>query len=143
MAEMAAGAEIPPVAVALRQLPGATPEEFGRVEQLLIGSLRTLGGWRWSMAYPTRGEIVRALRVASSADDPEQAYIGAAAEIALICDQILIPLVPPLALHTRTLTTEEIDAIHTYTDPATAGYQLAKLITRLPDEMLALVGASR
>ncbi len=76
-------------------------------------------------------------------DDPEQAYIGAAAEIALICDQILIPLVPPLALHTRTLTTEEIDAIHTYTDPATAGYQLAKLITRLPDEMLALVGASR
>lgn len=95
------------------------------------------------MAYPTRGEIVRALRVAGSADDPEQAYIGAAAEIALICDQILIPLVPPLALHTRTLTTEEIDAIHTYTDPATAGYQLAKLITRLPDEMLALVGASR
>jgi hypothetical protein len=47
--------------------------EFERVDRLLLGSLRTLGGWRWSMGYPTRGELTRAVRVVSAADDPEQA----------------------------------------------------------------------
>jgi hypothetical protein len=45
-----------------------------------------------------------------------------------------------LALHTRTPTVKEIEAIHAYTSPARAGYQLAKLITGLPDELLALIG---
>jgi hypothetical protein len=59
------------------------------------------------------------------------------------CDQIPIPLAPPLALQAQTLTSEQIDAIRAYTDPATAGYELAKLITRLPDEMLALIAVTR
>ncbi len=54
--------------------------------------------------------------------------------------QIPIPPTTPLALHPRATTAAQIEAIHAYTDPATAGYDLAKLITGLPDELLALIG---
>ena len=37
------------------------------------------------------------------------------------------------------MTAREIDALHAYTNPARAGYELAKLITGLPDELLALI----
>lgn len=36
--------------------------------------------------------------------------------------------------------TRDRDAVHTYTCAARAGYQLAKIITGLPDELLALIG---
>jgi hypothetical protein len=51
--------------------------------------------------------------------------------------------VPPLAIRPRLLTTEDIDAIRAYVDPAAAGYQLAKRITGLPDGLVALVGGDQ
>jgi len=46
----------------------------------------------------------------------------------------------PLSLRPHPATAREVDALHGYTNPARAGYQLAKLITGLPDELLALIG---
>jgi hypothetical protein len=121
-----------------------TPEEFARVERLLIGSLRTMGGRWWSVGYVARPEIRSGLRLVGAAEDPEQAYVRrCGAELALICDQIPIPLVPPLALRPLPLTTEDIDAIRAHTDPAAAGYQLAKRITGLPDGLVALIGGDQ
>jgi hypothetical protein len=91
-----------------------------------------------------RPEIRRGLSLVSAAEDPEQAYIRrCGAELALICDQIPIPLVSPLALRARPLTTEDIDAIRAPADPAAAGYQLAKRITGLPDGLVALIGGDQ
>jgi hypothetical protein len=121
-----------------------TPEEFARVERLLVGSLRTMGGRWWSVGYVARPEIRSGLCVVGAAEDPEQAYVRrCGAELALICDQIPIPLVPPLALRPRLLTTEDIDAIRAYVDPAAAGYQLARRITGLPDGLVALIGGDQ
>lgn len=127
------------------------PEDFARVELLLHRCVRTLGAWRWTKAYPTRREITRAVRVVRAAHDPEQAYIRrCGVEIALIRDQYPVPRTRPLTLGTRALmlrarplTSEQIEALHAYTDPATAGYHLAKLITGLPDDMLSLVGGDQ
>jgi hypothetical protein len=121
-----------------------TPEEFARVERLLVGSLRTMGGRWWPVGYVARPEIRSGLCVVGAAEDPEQAYVRrCAAELALICDQSPIPLVPPLALRPRLLTTEDIDAIRAYVDPAAAGYQLAKRITGLRDGLVALIGGDQ
>jgi hypothetical protein len=121
-----------------------TPEEFTRVERLLVSSLRTMGGRWWSVGYVARPEIRSGLCVVGAAEDPEQAYVRrCGAELALICDQIPIPLVSPLALRPRPLTTQDIDAIHAYIDPAAAGYQLAKRITGLPDGLVALIGGDQ
>jgi hypothetical protein len=124
-----------------KQLP---PEEFARVELLLIGAVRTPGGWRWSMGIPSRREIARASHVVCAAEDCEQAYIRrCGAEIALINAQIAFPPTAALALPARTPTAEQIQAIHAYTSPAAAGYQLAKLITSLPDDLLGLIGGDQ
>jgi hypothetical protein len=120
------------------------PADFGRVEQLLRGSLRTLGAWRWCMGRPAHGEIARVLAVLIAADDPEQAYVRrCGAELALLCDQIPVPPTRPLRLDAQTPTGEQVETIRAYTDPATAGYQLAKVITGLPDDLLALVGGDQ
>ena len=99
-----------------------------------------LGGWR-STDPSRRPEIERRFRILIEADDPELAYIRrCGAELALILHQI--PAVPPatLSLHPNEVTAREINAVHAYTYPAKAGYQLAKLLTGLPDELLALIG---
>jgi hypothetical protein len=99
-----------------------TPEDFARVEQLLIGTLRTLGGWRWTMGYPTRGEITRALRLVSAAHDPEQAHIRrCGAQIALMCDGISIPQTQPLVLRELPVTSDQIDAIQCLHRPGHGG----------------------
>jgi hypothetical protein len=49
----------------------------------------------------------------------------------------------PLSLRPHPVTAREIDALHAYTNPARAGYELAKLITGLPDELLALISYDR
>jgi hypothetical protein len=41
------------------------------------------------------------------------------------------------------LTAKQIERIHGYIDPARAGYELARLATGLPDEMLALIGGDQ
>ena len=41
---------------------GWRPGEFERVDRLLVGSLKTLGAWRWSMGYPSRGQLTRSRR---------------------------------------------------------------------------------
>ena len=121
-----------------------SPDEFERVDRLLAGSLKTLGAWRWSMGYPTREQLTRALRVVSAADDPEQAYIRrCGAELALIGDGIAIPQTRPLQPRGRPVTAAQIDALLAYTDPAVAGYLLAGLATDLVDEMLELIAGDQ
>ena len=117
------------------------PEQFARVERRLFGCMTLLGGWCRS-AEPSRLlEIERALRVVIAADDPELAYVRrCGAELVLITGQIPMPLAAPLSLRPHAVTAREIDAVHGYTNPAIGGYQLAKLITNLPDELLALIG---
>jgi hypothetical protein len=118
--------------------------DFSRVERLLAGSFRALDGRVWSLANPTQPEIIRALRVVSAAVDPEQAYVRrCGAEIGLIRRQLPIPLTPPLELRARPLTGEQIEAIHGYTGADTAGYELAKQLTGLPGDMLALIGGDQ
>jgi hypothetical protein len=117
------------------------PDEFARVERLLCDSMITLGGWCWAMEPSTQDAIERAVRLVSAAPDPEQAYIRQCGpELALIEHQIPIPRATPLALTPCATTAEQIETIHVYTDPATAGYHLAKLITGLPDRLLAMIG---
>ena len=117
------------------------PERFARVERRLFGCMTMLGGWCRS-AEPSRlAEIARAYRVLIEADDPELAYIrGCGSELALMTHQIPALSAAPLPLCAHAVTAREIDALHGYTNPARAGYELAKLITGLPDELLALIG---
>jgi hypothetical protein len=99
------------------------PAEFARVERLLRDSVMTLGGWCWAIEPSTRAEIEPALRLVSAATDPEQAYIRQrGAELALIDHQIPIQPTTPLALPPCTTTANQIETIHAYIDPATAGY---------------------
>jgi len=120
------------------------PAEFARVDAILNSSFLTMRDWRSQRVSPNRREIVSALRLISAAPNPEQAYIRrAGAEMALIVDKIPIPRFRPLNVRARPLTAEQIDAAHAYTNPATAGYHLAKLITGLSDDMLLLVGGDQ
>jgi hypothetical protein len=118
-------------------------DEFERVDRLLVGSLRTLGAWQYR-AYVSRGQVRRALRVISTADDPEQAYIRCCgAQLALLCDGIPVPRTRPLKLRGRSLTNAHIDAIHSYTAPWVAGYVLAELITGLPPVLLDVIAGDQ
>jgi hypothetical protein len=45
-----------------------------------------------------------------------------------------------LPLRPDPATARQIDAVHAHSNPARAHYQLAKPITDLPDELLALIG---
>jgi hypothetical protein len=65
----------------------------------------------------------------------------AGAQLALMTNQLPRLSATPLSLRPHPATAQEIDAVHAYTSPARAGYQLAKLITGLPDELLALIGS--
>ncbi len=115
-------------------------DEFACVERLLIASTRRLRGWRSA----PRATLERAFAVVSAAEDPEQAHIRrCGAELALIGDHIPVPTPLPLTARPDAATAEQIDAIRAYTDPATACYQLAKLITGLPDTLLALTTADQ
>jgi hypothetical protein len=117
------------------------PEEFARVDRLLRHSMITLAGWCRSLEPSERDAIEPAFRLVSTAADPEQAYIRqCGAELALIDHQIPVPPTTPLALPPCTTTAKQIETIHAYIDPATAGYHLAKLITGLPDPLLATIG---
>lgn len=116
------------------------PDEFERVDRLLVGSLKTLGAWRWSRPYLTRRQLTRALRVVSAAADPEQAYIRrCGAELVLLCDGIPVARTRQLRLRGRSLTSAQIDQVHAYTAPWVAGYLLAELVTGLPAELLQLI----
>lgn len=121
-----------------RELP---PEAFTRVQRRLSGCMTMLGGWCRSTDPAHRPEIERAYRILIAADDPELAYIRrCGAELALLTHQIPILPVATLSLHPHRVTVRKIDAAHAYTYPARAGYELAKLLTGLPDEQLALIG---
>ena len=115
------------------------PEQFARVERRLFGCMTMLGSW--CRSEPSRlAEISRAFRVLIETDDPELAYVRrCGAELALLTHQIPALPAAPLSLRAHPVTAREIDALHAYTNPARAGYELAKLITRLPDELLALI----
>jgi hypothetical protein len=116
-------------------------DEFARVEELLYRSFRTMDSWLWGPPG-TRGSISLAFNVVSAAADPDQAYVRrCGAEIALTCHNIPPPRALPMRLRARAgaVTAAQVDAIHAFTRPATAGYHLAKLITRLPDGMLDLI----
>jgi hypothetical protein len=120
------------------------PDEFERVDRLLIGSIKTLGAWRWSRAYVTRRQVAHALRVVATATDPQQAHIRrCGAELALLGDGIPVPRSRPLRLRGRSLTSAQINAIHSYTSPWVAGYLLAELVTGLPAELLQLIGGDQ
>lgn len=96
------------------------------------------------MEWCSLAEIETTSRLVSAADDPDEAYIRrCGAELGLLGNQVPIRPTSPPALDPHVPTGTEIDAIHAYTDPATAGYQLAKLITGLSDEMLRLVGGDQ
>ncbi len=117
------------------------PEQLARVEQRLFGCMAMLGGWCRSTDPSRRPEIERAFRILVAADDPELAYIRrCGAELALLTHQIPTLPASPRSLRSHPVTAREIDAIHAYTCAAQAGYQLAKIITGLPDELLALIG---
>lgn len=117
------------------------PEHFALVERRLFGCMTMLGGWCRS-AEPSRlPEIASAFRVLVEADDSELAYVRrCGAELALMTHQVPMLSAGPLSLRPHPATAREIDAALAYTYPARAGYQLAKLITGLPDELLALMG---
>lgn len=117
------------------------PEQFARVERRLFGCMTMLGGRRRSTEPSRRPEIERTFRLLIEAGDPELAYVRrCGAELALLTHQIPTLPAAPLSLRPNQLTAQEIDSVHAYTYPARAGYQLAKLLTRLPDELLALIG---
>jgi hypothetical protein len=117
------------------------PEQFARVERRLFGCMTMLGGWCRSTEPSRLAEIARAFRVLIEADDPELTYTRrCGAELALITHQIPALPAAPLSLRPHPATARVVDALHGYTNPARAGYQLAKLITGLPDELLALIG---
>jgi hypothetical protein len=117
------------------------PDEFARVERLLNDSLTTLGGWYRPFGASSLAELERAFRLIIAADDPEQVYIRrCGAELALMGHQIPILPTTPLELNPCATTAVQIKAIHAYTAPDTAGYHLAKLITGLPDGLLAMIG---
>jgi hypothetical protein len=117
--------------------------EFERVDRLLVGSPRTLGAWQYRV-YVGRGQVRRALRVISTADDPEQAHIRCCgAQLALLCHGIPVPRTRPLKLRGRPLTNAQIDAIHSYTAPWVTGYVLAELITGLPPVLLDLIAGDQ
>jgi hypothetical protein len=101
-----------------------------------------LGGWCWSTEPSRLPEIERAFRVVIAADDPELALHPPVrrrtrADRSSDRDPASVTVV---SLRPRAVTAREIGAIHAYTNPARAGYQLAKVITGLPDELLALIG---
>ncbi len=48
-----------------------------------------------------------------------------------------------LSLRRHLATAREIDALHAHANPARAGYELAKLITGLSDELLWLIGCDQ
>jgi hypothetical protein len=111
------------------------------VERRLFGCLTMLGGWCRSTEPSRLAKIARAFRVLIEAEDPELTYTRrCGAELALISHQIPALSAAPLSLRPHPATAREVDALHGYTNPARAGYQLAKLITGLPDELLALIG---
>lgn len=121
-----------------------SPDEFARVDQLLVGSLKTLGAWRWSYGYVTRWQVARVLPVVSAADDPEQAHVRrCGAELALLGAGIPVPRTRPLRLWGRSLTNAQIDAVRAHTSPWVAGYVLAELVTGLPAELLGLIGGDQ
>jgi hypothetical protein len=91
-------------------------DEFERVDRLLVGSLKTLGAWQYRV-FVSRGQVRRALRVISTADDPEQAYIRCCgAQLALLCDGIPAPRTRPLKLRGRPLTNAQIDVTMRFSD---------------------------
>jgi hypothetical protein len=120
------------------------PEQFARVEQRLFGCMTMLGGWCRSTDPSRSPEIASAFRVLVEADDPELGYVRrCGAELALMTNQLPRLSATPLSLRSHPATAQEIDAVHAYTYPARAGYQLAKLITGLPDELLALISSDQ
>ncbi len=121
-----------------------TTRQFARVDRLLLGSLHTLGGSRWTIGGWTSAELARAIGEVSTADDPEQAYVRrCGAEMALILHRLPVPSSRPLRLRGQRVTHAQLRAIHAYTSAAEAGYRLAELITGLPDELLELIGGDQ
>lgn len=125
-----------------QQLP---PHEFERVDRLLVGSLSTLSAWQWRCGDDvTQGQVRRTLRVISTANDPDQAYIRrCGAQLALLCAGIPVPRTRPLTLQGRPLTNAQLDALHGYTAPWIAGYVLAELITGLPPALVDLIAGDQ
>jgi hypothetical protein len=120
---------------------GLEPEQFARVERRLFGCMTMLGGWCRSTDPSYLSEIERAFRVLVAADDPELAYVRrCGAELALLTHQIPTLPAAPLSLRPHPVPARKIDAVHAYTNPARAGYHLARMVTGLPDELLALIG---
>ena len=118
-------------------------DEFQRVDRLLVGSLRTLCASQYRV-FMTRGDVRRALRVISTADDPEQAFIrSCGARLALLCDGIPVPRTRALKFRERPLTHAQIDHAHSYTSPRAAGYLLAELVTGLPPVLLDLIAGDQ
>jgi hypothetical protein len=120
-------------------------DEFERVDRLLVGSLSTLAAWQWRCGDDvTPRQVRRTLRVISTANDPDQAYIRrCGAQVALLCAGIPVPRTRPLTLQGRPLTDAQLDVIHGYTAPWIAGYVLAELITGLPAALVDLIAGDQ
>jgi hypothetical protein len=114
------------------------PKDFARVEGLLSRSMTPLSGWRAST------ELAGALTVVLAADDGEQAYVRrCGAELALAVNQVPIPKSLPPARYPQSPDPRHVETILSHTSPWTACYELAKLVTGLSDELLALIGGDQ
>ena len=114
------------------------PNDFARVEGLLSRSMTPLSGWRAST------ELAGALTVVLAADDGEQAYVRrCGAELALAVNQVPIPKSLPPARYPQSPDPRHVETILSHTSPWTACYELAKLVTGLSDELLALIGGDQ
>ena len=114
------------------------PKDFARVEGLLSRSMTPLSGRRAST------ELAGALTVVLAADDGEQAYVRrCGAELALAVNQVAIPKSLPPARYPQSPDPRHVETILSHTSPWTACYELAKLVTGLSDELLALIGGDQ
>ena len=120
-------------------------DQFEQVDRLLFGSLSTLSAWQWRCGGDvTPRQVRRALRLVSTANDPDQAYTRrCGAQLALLCAGIPVPRTRPLAPHGRPLTDAQLDVIHGYTTSWVAGYVLAELITGLPAALVDLIAGDQ
>ena len=79
-----------------------------------------------------------------AADDGEQAYVRrCGAELALAVNQVPIPKRLPPARYPQSPDPRHVETILSHTSPWTACYELAKLVTGLSDELLALIGGDQ